>query len=145
MHDLKLVLVAAVALVDENGRLLLGQRPEGKNLAGLWEFPGGKVEVGESPEAALVRELHEELGITVEEGALKPFQFASHAYEEFHLLMPVFLCTKWQGEPKGMEGQNIAWVAEQDLDDYPTPPADVDLMTNFVEWVKTHYDRKEDS
>lgn len=135
MSVLKLVLVSAVALVRENGDLLLAQRPEGKNLAGLWEFPGGKVEKGESPEAALVRELKEELGIDVKEQDLKAFTFASHAYKDFHLLMPVFLCQAWRGKPEGCEGQQLAWVSVDKLDDYPTPPADVELMEEFRRWI----------
>ncbi len=135
MSDLKLVLVSAVALVDKKGSLLLAQRPEGKSLAGLWEFPGGKVEEGETPEAALVRELKEELGIDVEQKDLIPFSFASHSYENFHLLMPVFICQKWQGTPEGCEGQSLAWVSEKDLANYPTPPADVELMDEFRRWM----------
>ncbi|MFC7291301.1 8-oxo-dGTP diphosphatase MutT [Hirschia litorea] len=135
MEDLKLVLVSAVALVREDGCLLLAQRPEGKSLAGLWEFPGGKVEEGESPEFALVRELKEELGIDVDTQDFVPFSFASHTYETFHLLMPVFLCRKWQGEPKGCEGQSLAWVTANDLVKYPTPPADVGLMDEFRRWT----------
>lgn len=135
MEELKLVLVSAVALVREDGCLLLAQRPEGKSLAGLWEFPGGKVEAGESPEVALVRELKEELGIDVEAQDFVPFAFASHTYENFHLLMPVFLCRKWQGEPTGCEGQSLAWVTSEDLVQYPTPPADVGLMDEFRRWT----------
>lgn len=131
-----LVLVSAAALVDQDRRLLLAQRPEGKALAGLWEFPGGKVEPGESPEAALVRELEEELGIDVLEEDLEPFDFASHAYDAFHLLMPIFLCRRWRGEPVGREGQALAWAAEAELKSYPTPPADVGLMQRYVTWVR---------
>ena len=130
-----LVLVSAVALVRDDGRLLLAQRPEGKSMAGLWEFPGGKVEVSESPEIALVRELDEELGIEVATEDLEPFSFASHGYDAFHLMMPVYLCRKWKGEPTGLEGQAIAWVSVEDFDRYPTPPADVELMTRFGQWV----------
>lgn len=123
-----IVLVAAVALVDTDGRVLLAQRPEGKSLAGLWEFPGGKVEPGETPEHALVRELKEELGIDTWTSCLAPFTFASHTYEKFHLLMPLYVCRKWQGEPHGQEGQALAWVRPQRMKDYPMPPADVPLV-----------------
>ena len=123
-----IVLVAAVALVDTDGRVLLAQRPEGKSLAGLWEFPGGKVEPGETPEHALVRELKEELGIDTWTSCLAPFTFASHTYETFHLLMPLYVCRKWQGEPHGQEGQALAWVRPQRMKDYPMPPADVPLV-----------------
>jgi 8-oxo-dGTP diphosphatase len=123
-----IVLVAAVALVDTDGRVLLAQRPEGKSLAGLWEFPGGKVETGETPEHALVRELKEELGIDTWTSCLAPFTFASHTYEKFHLLMPLYVCRKWQGEPHGREGQALAWVRPQRMKDYPMPPADVPLV-----------------
>lgn len=123
-----IILVAAVALVDTDGRVLLAQRPEGKSLAGLWEFPGGKVEAGETPEHALVRELKEELGIDTWTSCLAPFTFASHTYEKFHLLMPLYVCRKWQGEPQGQEGQVLAWVRPQRMKDYPMPPADVPLV-----------------
>ena len=131
----KVVLVSAVALIDVDGRVLLAQRPEGKSLAGLWEFPGGKVEPGESPEAALIRELHEELGIDTWKSCLAPLTFASHAYEEFHLLMPVFACRKWQGVPHAKEGQKLAWVRARDLRDYPMPPADLPLIPVLREWL----------
>ena len=131
-----LVLVSAVALVREDGRLLLAQRPEGKSMAGLWQFPGGKVEPGESPESALVRELDEELGITVDEADLEPFSFASHGYDTFHLMMPVYLCRQWRGEMTGREGQALAWVGLETMNDYPTPPADVGLMKRFEEWSR---------
>ncbi len=124
----KIVLVAAVALIDADGRILLAQRPEGKSMAGLWEFPGGKMEPGETPEAALIRELHEELGITVHAACLAPFTFASHAYEHFHLLMPLFLCRKWQGIPTPREGQRLAWVAPDRLATYKMPAADLPLV-----------------
>jgi 8-oxo-dGTP diphosphatase len=123
----KLVLVAAGALIDPDGRLLLAERPAGKAMAGLWELPGGKVEAGESPEAALVRECREELGITVDTGDLAPLTFASHAYADFHLLMPVYLCRRWHGTIAGLEGQACAWVSADDLDRYPMPPADLPL------------------
>jgi 8-oxo-dGTP diphosphatase len=120
--------VAACALVDAEGKILLARRPEGKKLAGLWEFPGGKLHPGETPEAALARELLEELGITVQEKDLAPFTFASHAYERFHLLMPLFLCRRWAGTPQPREGQALAWVAPDRLVEYPMPPADRPLI-----------------
>lgn len=122
------LLVAACALIDAEGRILLARRPEGKKLAGLWEFPGGKLNPGETPEAALIRELHEELGIEVAEKNLAPFVFASHAYETFHLLMPVFLCRRWKGTPQPREGQALAWVPADRLVEYPMPPADRPLI-----------------
>src|SRR6056297_2939956 len=121
----RIVLVSAVALIDVDGRILLAQRPEGKSMAGLWEFPGGKVETGESPEAALIRELDEELGIDTWESCLAPLTFASHAYSTFHLLMPLFACRKWNGQPKGKENQTLTWVNPLKLRDYPMPPADI--------------------
>src|SRR6478672_5808071 len=130
---MKIVLVAAVALVDKDGRVLLSQRPEGKQLAGLWEFPGGKVEAGERPEAALIRELKEELGIDVAESCLAPLTFASHAYEDFHLLMPLYVCRRWKGQVVHPEGQAIAWVRPQKLKDYPMPPADIPLIPHLVD------------
>jgi 8-oxo-dGTP diphosphatase len=123
-----LVLVAAVALVDPDGRILIAQRPAGKSMAGLWEFPGGKVDGGETPEQALVRELHEELGIETATSCLAPIAFASHGYETFHLLMPVFVCRKWAGVPQPREGQALKWVAPLDLSRYPMPPADLPLV-----------------
>ena len=125
---MKLVLVSAVVLIDAEGRVLLAQRPEGKSMAGLWEFPGGKVEPGESPEAALIRELHEELGIDTWQSCLAPISFASHAYDDFHLLMPVFACRKWQGVVRPMEGQVLKWVRVADIATYPMPPADKPLI-----------------
>ena len=125
---MKVVLVVAVALVDADKRVLLSQRPEGKALAGLWEFPGGKLDPGERPEAALIRELKEELGITVKEPCLAPLTFASHAYPEFHLLMPLYICRRWEGTPQGMEGQNLAWVRVNEMRNYPMPPADEPLI-----------------
>jgi 8-oxo-dGTP diphosphatase len=127
------VLVVAVALIDTDGRVLIAQRPEGKKLAGLWEFPGGKVEPGERPEQALIRELQEELGIDVAESCLAPLTFASHAYEEFHLLMPLYVCRRWMGQVVGAEGQAIAWVRPLKLKDYPMPPADIPLIPHLVD------------
>jgi len=124
----KLVLVAAVAMVDIDGRVLIAQRPPGKSMAGLWEFPGGKVEPGETPEEALVRELREELGIETATSCLAPIAFASHGYEKFHLLMPVFACRKWGGTPQPREGQALKWVMPADFARYPMPPADIPLI-----------------
>lgn len=124
----KIVLVAACALIDTDGRILLAQRPEGKNLAGLWEFPGGKVESGETPEDALIRELQEELGITTKHACLAPLTFASYAYEKFHLLMPLYICRRYEGIARSMEGQALKWVRPQDLRSYPMPPADEPLI-----------------
>ena len=132
---MKIVLVSAVALIDPDGRVLLAQRPEGKSLAGLWEFPGGKVEPGETPEAALIRELHEELGIDTWQSCLAPLTFASHTYENFHLLMPLFACRRWNGTPHGREGQNLAWVRPNNLRDYPMPPADLPLIPILRDWL----------
>jgi 8-oxo-dGTP diphosphatase len=123
-----LLLVVAVALIDVDGRILLAQRPAGKAMAGLWEFPGGKVDDGEIPEAALIRELREELGIDVAASCLAPFTFASHAYAGFHLLMPLYVCRIWQGVVAGREGQRLAWVRPAKLADYPMPPADKPLV-----------------
>ncbi len=125
---LPVVLVAAVALVDVDGRVLIARRPEGKPMAGLWEFPGGKVDDGESPETALIRELAEELGIDVTASCLAPLTFASHAYENFHLLMPLYVCRVWDGAVTPLEGQELAWVRPLWLKDYPMPPADVPLI-----------------
>jgi 8-oxo-dGTP diphosphatase len=130
---MKIVLVAAVALIDKDGRVLLSKRPLDKQLGGLWEFPGGKVEQGERPEAALIRELKEELGIDVAESCLAPLTFASHAYEEFHLLMPLYVCRRWQGQVTGAEGQELAWVRPLKLRDYPMPPADVPLIPHLID------------
>jgi 8-oxo-dGTP diphosphatase len=123
-----ILLVAAVALIDADGRVLLAQRPAGKHLAGMWEFPGGKVQPGETPEAALIRELGEELGIDTYESCLAPFTFASHAYPEFHLLMPLYVCRKWSGIVVPREGQQLRWVRPQRLGDYEMPPADKPLV-----------------
>jgi 8-oxo-dGTP diphosphatase len=130
---MKTVLVAAVALVDRDGRVLLARRPLHKPMGGLWEFPGGKVEAGERPEAALIRELKEALGIDVAESCLAPLTFASHAYEDFHLLMPLYVCRRWQGQAAGLEGQELAWVRPQKLRDYPMPPADLPLIPHLVD------------
>jgi 8-oxo-dGTP diphosphatase len=126
--NLRLVLVSAVALIDADGRVLLAQRPAGKPLAGLWEFPGGKVNPGETPEIALIRELSEELGIDVAASCLAPFTFASYTYPDFHLLMPLYICRKWSGIPTAREGQRLAWVRPARLGDYPMPPADPPLV-----------------
>ena len=123
-----LILVAAVVLVDADGRVLLARRPEGKSMAGLWEFPGGKIDHGETPEAALIRELAEELGIDVAASCLAPFTFASHTYPDFHLLMPLYLCRRWSGIPVAREGQRLAWVRPGRLADYQMPPADKPLV-----------------
>lgn len=130
-----IVLVAAVALVDIDGRVLLAQRPEGKSMAGLWEFPGGKVEPGETPEHALIRELQEELGIDTWDSCLAPLTFASHGYDDFHLLMPLFVCRKWEGIPHAREGQTLKWVRANDLRSYPMPPADIPLIPILRDWL----------
>jgi 8-oxo-dGTP diphosphatase len=131
----KVVLVSAVALIDPDGRVLLAKRPEGKSMAGLWEFPGGKVEAGETPEEALIRELHEELGIDTWSSCLAPLTFASHAYEDFHLLMPLFACRRWNGAPQSKEGQTLKWVKAQDLKKFPMPPADIPLIPILRDWL----------
>ncbi|MBP7063568.1 (deoxy)nucleoside triphosphate pyrophosphohydrolase [Ferrovibrio sp.] len=122
------VLVVAVALVDNDGRVLLAQRPEGKKLAGMWEFPGGKVEPNETPEAALLRELREELGLDISAACLAPFAFASHSYDDFHLLMPLYVCRRWVGQPQGREGQALKWLRPVQMKDVPMPPADLPLV-----------------
>ncbi|AUH64705.1 (deoxy)nucleoside triphosphate pyrophosphohydrolase [Paracoccus zhejiangensis] len=132
---MKVVLVSAVLLIDPDGRVLLAQRPEGKSMAGLWEFPGGKVEPGETPEAALIRELHEELGIETWQSCLAPMAFASHSYADFHLLMPLFACRKWNGIVQPREGQGLAWVRPEKLTDYPMPPADIPLIPQIRLWL----------
>ena len=129
---MKLLTVAACALVDADGRVLLAQRPTGKPMAGLWEFPGGKVEAGERPEQTLIRELKEELGVLVNEACLAPLTFASHAYPDFHLLMPLFVCRRWEGTPMALEGQQLAWVRVNRLRDYPMPPADEPLVSHLM-------------
>lgn len=131
----KVVLVSAVALIDADGRVLMARRPEGKAMAGLWEFPGGKVEAGETPEAALIRELDEELGISTHASCLAPLTFASHAYPDFHLLMPLFACRRWQGTPVSREGQALKWARVQELRDLPMPPADVPLVAILRDWL----------
>lgn len=133
--SLKLVLVSAVALIDVDGRVLLAQRPEGKSMAGLWEFPGGKLEPGETPEAALIRELREELGIDTWQSCLAPLTFASHGYPDFHLLMNLYACRKWDGTPTAQEGQKLAWVRANALRDYPMPPADIPLIPIIRDWL----------
>jgi len=128
MTQAKIVLVVACALIDTDGRVLVAQRPAGKNLAGLWEFPGGKMEAGERPEDTLIRELREELGIEVKELCLAPFTFASHSYADFHLLMPLYVCRRWEGTPQPLEHPAIKWVRPKDLTQYPMPPADIPLI-----------------
>lgn len=129
----KILWVSAVALVDRDGRVLVAQRPPGKNMAGLWEFPGGKIETGETPEAALIRELKEELGIDTAASCLAPLTFASHRYEAFHLMMPLYVCRVWQGHAIGKEGQKLAWVYPRELSDYPMPPADIPLIPALLD------------
>jgi 8-oxo-dGTP diphosphatase len=133
MVAIKLTLVVACALVDADRRVLIAQRPEGKALAGLWEFPGGKLEPGERPETALIRELREEIGITVKEACLAPLTFASHAYDDFHLLMPLYICRRWEGDVIAREGQNLAWVRSNKLRDYEMPPADIPLIPHLID------------
>ena len=130
---MKLLLVVAAALVDADNRVLIAQRPEGKQLAGLWEFPGGKIDPGERPEDALIRELAEELGVTVKAPCLAPLTFASHAYETFHLLMPLYVCRKWEGFVAPAEGQALKWERERDLRNYDMPPADAPLIAPLVD------------
>jgi 8-oxo-dGTP diphosphatase len=128
----KLVLVAACALIDADGRVLIAERPAGRSMAGLWEFPGGKVEAGETPEATLIRELKEELGIDVKEACLAPLTFASHSYDDFHLLMPLYVCRRWEGTVAPQENQRLAWVRANKLRDYPMPPADLPLIPHLI-------------
>ncbi len=136
---MKTVLVVAAALVDDDGRVLLAQRPEGKAMAGLWEFPGGKVEPGETPDDALIRELHEELGITVKKACLAPFVFASHTYDDFHLLMPLYLIRRWEGEPESREHKALKWLRPLDMRtreaEFPMPPADVPLVAYLIDFI----------
>jgi len=133
--NVPLVTVVAVALIDADGRVLLARRPSHKELGGLWEFPGGKLKDGETPEAALIRELKEELGIDVPLRCLAPLTFASFSYETFHLLMPLYICRKWEGEPEPLEGQKLAWVRPQNLRNYPMPPADEPLIPILQDWL----------
>jgi 8-oxo-dGTP diphosphatase len=130
--SLKVILVAACALIDADGRVLLAERPAGKSMAGLWEFPGGKVEPGERPEQSLIRELEEELGIVVNPACLAPLTFASHTYPDFHLLMPLYVCRRWEGIVTAQEGQRLAWVRPARLRDYPMPPADEPLVAHLM-------------
>jgi 8-oxo-dGTP diphosphatase len=130
--SVKTILVAACALVDTDGRVLIAERPAGRSMAGLWEFPGGKVEAGETPEATLIRELKEELGIVVNEACLAPLTFASHSYPDFHLLMPLYVCRRWEGTVAAQEGQRLAWVRPNKLREYPMPPADVPLISHLT-------------
>ena len=133
--DVRTVIVVAAVLVDIDGRVLVAQRPAGKAMAGLWEFPGGKLEAGELPETALVRELKEELGIDLTESCLAPLTFASHLYEDFHLLMPLYLCRIWKGQPAPLEGQELKWVQPLRLGDYPMPPADKPLVALLRDYL----------
>jgi 8-oxo-dGTP diphosphatase len=130
--SVNLVLVVACALVDADGRVLIAQRPAGRSMAGLWEFPGGKLEQGERPEDSLIRELNEELAIIVREACLAPLTFASHTYPDFHLLMPLYVCRRWEGTVIGREGQTLAWVKPNRLKDYPMPPADLPLISHLM-------------
>ena len=130
---MRLLTVVAAALVDSDDRVLIAQRPAGKTLAGLWEFPGGKLEAGERPEEALIRELNEELGVVVKSACLAPFTFASHAYDDFHLLMPLYICRRWEGFVAPREGQSVKWVRAGALRDYPMPPADEPLIAPLID------------
>lgn len=133
MPEIKLILVIACALVDADNRVLIAQRPQGKALAGLWEFPGGKSEPGERPEQTLICELQEEIGISVKEACLAPLTFASYAYDDFHLLMPLYICRRWDGAALPREGQTLAWVRANRLRDYPMPPADIPLIPHLID------------
>ena len=130
---MRLILVVAVALIDADNRILIAQRPAGKTLGGLWEFPGGKIEPGERPETALIRELDEELGLTVKEPCLAPLTFASHAYPDFHLLMPLYICRRWEGFAQSREGQTLQWVKPRELRNFPMPPADAPLIAPLID------------
>ena len=132
---MSIILVSAIALVDSNGLVLLSQRPKEKEMGGFWEFPGGKVEKGETPEEALIREIKEELGILIWDSCLAPLTFASHTYNNFHLLMPLFICRRWEGIPEPKEGQNLKWVKPIDMKDYKMPPADVPLISRLRDWL----------
>ena len=134
--DLPIILVSAAALIDPDNRILIAQRPEGKSMAGLWEFPGGKVQNGETPEFALMRELEEELGIETRPTCFTPIAFASHTYDDFHLLMPLYACRMWRGIPKGQEGQAVKWVRLNDLKDYPMPEADIPLLAQLRDYLQ---------
>lgn len=134
-HSKPIILVAACALIDTDNRILIAQRPEGKSMAGMWEFPGGKVEAGETPEAALIRELHEELGIETKETCLAPLTFASYSYDKFHLLMPLYICRRYWGVPQPKEGQALKWVRSRNLRDYEMPPADEPLIPHLIDVV----------
>jgi len=134
-ENLPIVFVAAIALIDRDGRVLIAQRPEGKSMAGLWEFPGGKIEDGELPEEALIREMEEELGIDTAAGCLSPFAFASHSYDTFHLLMPLYLCRNWRGMPTAKEGQVLKWVRPKDMARYEMPPADLPLVAMLRDFI----------
>lgn len=131
----KLLLVAACALIDADGRILVAERPQGKSMAGLWEFPGGKVEDGERPEDTVIREMHEELGITIREACLSPFTFASHSYPDFHLVMPLFLCRRWEGIVIPRENQRVKWVSPRDLRKLAMPPADIPLIALLADYL----------
>ena len=135
MTDRPIILVAACALVDADGRVLIAQRPQGKSMAGLWEFPGGKVEASETPEETVIRELEEELGIVTQTDCLAPLTFASHAYDDFHLLMPLYICRRYQGVPQPKEGQALKWVRPQAMRDYPMPPADEPLIPFLIDLI----------
>ncbi|MCR9139570.1 MAG: (deoxy)nucleoside triphosphate pyrophosphohydrolase [Alphaproteobacteria bacterium] len=135
MSESAIVLVVACALIDTDGRVLIAQRPDGKSMAGLWEFPGGKVETGETPEAAIIRELDEELGIVTQVDCLAPLTFASHAYEDFHLMMPLFVCRRFQGVARSREGQALKWVRPRNLRDFPMPPADAPLIPFLIDLI----------
>jgi len=130
-----IVLVVACALIDPDGRVLITQRPQGKSMAGLWEFPGGKVEVGETPEAAIIRELDEELGIVTQADCLAPLTFASHGYDDFHLMMPLYVCRRFQGMARSREGQAMKWVRPRQLRDFPMPPADAPLIPFLIDLI----------